>query len=284
MSEVPFAAFRAGMDEKESSVDMTKVVGNCDILFICLDTLRYDAAVAEEQGGGTPVLNRYGAWEKRQAPGNFTYPSHHAIFAGFLPSKDEARSIAEQEMLFFPRSIGMGKKTPRGAYGFDAGNLVEGLHADGYDTWCVGGVAFFDKRSELGRVFPSFFEKSYWNPSFSCPVKESTGNQVDFLLKRLEQNTDPRRIFLYLNVCAIHYPNHFYLEQEKNDSLETHRAALRYVDSQLGRLFAGWKKKRGKTFVVCFSDHGTCYGEDGYVFHGVNHPVVSTVPYKHFFL
>ena len=115
MSEVPFAAFRAGMDDKQSSVDMTKVVGNCDILFICLDTLRYDAAVAEESGGGTPVLNRYGAWEKRQAPGNFTYPSHHAIFAGFLPSKDEARSIAEQEMLFFPRSIGMGKKTPRGA-------------------------------------------------------------------------------------------------------------------------------------------------------------------------
>ena len=49
MSEVPFAAFRAGMDDKQSSVDMTKVVGNCDILFICLDTLRYDAAVAESQ-------------------------------------------------------------------------------------------------------------------------------------------------------------------------------------------------------------------------------------------
>lgn len=284
MSEVPFAAFRAGMDEKQCSVDMTKVVGNCDILFVCLDTLRYDAAIAEEQGGGTPVLNRYGAWEKRQAPGNFTYPSHHAIFAGFLPSKDEARSIGEQEMLFFPKSIGMGKKTPKGAYGFDAANLVEGLHADGYDTWCVGGVAFFDKRSALGRVFPSFFEKSYWNPSFSCPVKESAGNQVDFILNRLEQNADPRRIFLYLNVCAIHYPNYFYLEQEKNDSLVTHRAALRYVDSQLGRLFDGWKEKRGETFVVCFSDHGTCYEEDGYVFHGVNHPVVSTVPYKHFFL
>lgn len=304
MSEVPFSAFRASMEEKKCSVDMEQVVGRCDILFVCLDTLRYDAAIAEEKGGGTPILNRYGAWEKRQAPGNFTYPSHHAIFSGFLPSKDEARSIAEQEMLFFPRSMGMGKSIPRGSYGFDASNLVEGLHGDGYDTWCVGGVAFFDKRSAMGRVFPSFFEKSYWNPSFSCPVKESTGNQVDFILKRLEQNTDPRKIFLYLNVCAIHYPNYFYLGREaadpereeagkqsagterrgKNDSLETHRAALRYVDGELGRLFDAWKEKRGETFVVCFSDHGTCYGEDGYVFHGVNHPVVSTVPYKHFFL
>lgn len=34
MSEVPFAAFRAGMDEKQCSVDMTKVVGNCDILSV----------------------------------------------------------------------------------------------------------------------------------------------------------------------------------------------------------------------------------------------------------
>ena len=46
MSEVPFSAFRASMDEKKCSVDMEQVVGKCDILFICLDTLRYDAAVA----------------------------------------------------------------------------------------------------------------------------------------------------------------------------------------------------------------------------------------------
>ncbi len=324
MSEVPFAAFKASMEDKVCSVDMGKVVGKCDILFVCLDTLRYDAAVQEEAAGGTPVLNRYGAWEKRQAPGNFTYPSHHAIFAGFLPSRDDARSIAEKEMLFMPRSMGMGRKLPKGSYGFDAPNLVQGLHQDGYDTWCVGGVAFFDKRSQMGQVFPSFFEKSDWNPSFSCPVKDSTRNQVDFILRRLEQNTDPRKIFLYVNVCAIHYPNYFYLEEgagkadakqesatqepgreepktqksgrkephgaaaarteDKKDSLKTHRAALRYVDGQLGRLFDGWKEKRGETFVVCFSDHGTCYGEDGYVFHGVNHPVVNTVPYKHFFL
>ena len=128
MSEVPFAAFKASMEDRVCSVDMGEVVGKCDILFVCLDTLRYDAAILEEQAGGTPVLNRYGAWEKRQAPGNFTYPSHHAIFAGFLPSRDEARSIAEQEMLFLPKSMGMGRKAPKGSYGFDAPNLVQGLH------------------------------------------------------------------------------------------------------------------------------------------------------------
>lgn len=282
--EVPFSAFQSSMDQNKCSVDMTQVVGKCDILFVCLDTLRYDAAIEEEGRDGTPVLNRYGAWEKRQAPGNFTYPSHHAIFSGFLPAREEARSIAEQEKLFFPKSMGMGNKIPKGAYAFDTSNLVQGLHKDGYDTWCVGGVAFFDKRSDMGKVFPSFFEKSYWNPSFACPVKDSTKNQVDFIMGRLDQYQEDRKIFLYLNVCAIHYPNYFYVENEKNDSLQTHRAALRYVDGELGRLFDYWKGKRGETFVVCFSDHGTCYGEDGYIFHGINHPMVNTVPYKHFFL
>ena len=83
--EVPFRLFLSSEGSREPSVDMGRVVGTQDILFICLDTLRYDAAVEEEAAGNTPALSRYGPWEKRQAPGNFTYPSHHAMFAGFLP-------------------------------------------------------------------------------------------------------------------------------------------------------------------------------------------------------
>ena len=51
----------------EPSVDMRRIVGSHDILFICLDTLRYDAAVCEEQADGTPALDRYGPWRKCQA-------------------------------------------------------------------------------------------------------------------------------------------------------------------------------------------------------------------------
>lgn len=283
--EVPFRLF-GSKERRKPSVDMNQVVGSKDILFICLDTLRYDVAVQEEAAGTTPVLNRYGAWEKRQAPGNFTYPSHHAMFAGFLPCQYDAKNVIDRELLFFPKQIGMGKKVPEGAYGFSGSTIMEGLEKDGYDTWCVGGVAFFDKRSDLGKVFPGYFKKSYWNPSFACPVKDSTKNQVDFLLKKISAADRETPIFLYLNVDAIHYPNHFYLEgnSTSHDSLLSHGAALRYVDGELGRLFDAWKELRGDAFVICCSDHGTCYGEDGCQFHGMNHPVVNTIPYKHFFL
>ena len=65
-------------------LDMNQVVGTHDILMLCFDTLRYDVSKEEEEAGRTPVLNSHGGeWEKRHAPGNFTYPSHFAIFAGF---------------------------------------------------------------------------------------------------------------------------------------------------------------------------------------------------------
>ena len=76
----------AGEQNQCPDMDMNRVVGTHDILMLCFDTLRYDVSKAEEAAGGTPVLNSHGGlWEKRHAPGNFTYPSHFAIFAGFLP-------------------------------------------------------------------------------------------------------------------------------------------------------------------------------------------------------
>ena len=116
--DVPIGLFRPSHPKERPSVDMREVVGKKDILFICLDTLRYDVAVQEEKAGTTPVLNQYGPWEKCQAPGNFTYPSHHAMFAGFMPCRYDAKNVADRELLFFPRQIGLGNKVPEGAYGF----------------------------------------------------------------------------------------------------------------------------------------------------------------------
>jgi arylsulfatase A-like enzyme len=90
-------------------------------------------------------------------------------------------------------------------------------------------------------------------------------------------------VFLFLNVSAVHQPNWFYLDGATRDTLESHAAALAYVDRQLPRLFAALRR-RGPVFVIACSDHGTAYGEDGYEGHRLAHPVVWTVPYAEFFL
>mgnify|MGYP000005932589 CR=1 FL=1 len=282
LAETPFGG-RHLASGAAPSVNMQEVVGQCDILFVCLDTLRYDVAKEEEEAGRTPVLNQYGPWEMRQAAGNFTYPSHQAMFAGFLPLPYEAKTMLEREMLFFPQSVGLGSQAPQGAYCYDAPTFVQALAADGYLTMCIGGVSFFDKRSALGSVLPAMFAQSYWQPGFGCRVQDSTERQIRFAITRLARVPKEQRVMLYLNVDAIHYPNYFYLEGEREDNVRTHAAALRYVDGQLAALFDAFGQ-RGKTFVICCSDHGTCYGEDGRIFHGLNHPVVETIPYKQFFL
>ena len=65
----------AGEQTQNPDLDMNQVVGTHDILMLCFDTLRYDVSKEEEEAGRTPVLNSHGGeWEKRHAPGNFTYP------------------------------------------------------------------------------------------------------------------------------------------------------------------------------------------------------------------
>ncbi len=265
------------------SVDMNKIVGTHDILFVCIDSLRYDIAYQAQSEGATPVLNRYGRWRKCQAPGNFTYPSHQAMFSGFMPIDEEVTDMKQREKLFFSPDIGMGRKAPAGAFLFSKPTWVEELADRGYDTYCIGGLSFFDKRTAMGSVMPSFFKHSHWRPSFSCKVKESTANQVDYAVKVLKKADEDKRLMMYINISAIHYPNYFYIDGSKRDSKEAHMEALKYVDKQLGRLFDAFAM-RGDTFVICCSDHGTCYGEDGVWYHGVNHPIVNTVPYKHFIL
>ena len=100
------------------------------------------------------------------------------------------------------------------------------------------------------------------------------------LLGRLPRG---RRVFLFVNVSAIHQPNCIFVEGATADTPATHAAALAYVDRHLPRLFAA-VRRRGPALCVLCSDHGTAYGEDGYRGHRAGHPVVWTVPYAEFLL
>ena len=279
VTEVP--KFVIGDPQKaQISVDMNRIVGSHDIVFLCLDTLRYDVAMQEQENGGTPNLNRCGGWQKRHAPGNYTFPSHMAMFIGNLPSPAEPVPLYERERLFVAReNKSLGKIHPY-SFVFEGDSFIRGLEKVGYQTICLGGVGFFNKRTEINRILPGFFMESAWRTAFSCHIKESFDYQLDWLEQRLERQAPDKKVFLYVNVDSIHYPNSFYLEGEKEDNVKTHAAALRYVDARLPRLFDVFSR-RGDTFYIICSDHGTCYGEDGYHFHCLSHEIVYTVPYKH---
>lgn len=265
--------------------DMNEVVGSHDLLLVTLDTLRYDVAAELAAEGRIPHLASRlpgGVWDKRHAPGSFTYASHQAMFAGFLPTP---ATPGPHRRLFAARFAGS-ETTAEGTFVFDTPDLVSGLAAAGYHTVCVGGVGFFNKRGALGSVLPGLFQESHWEPEFGVPSPTSFEAQVACAEKVIAGLPPDRRLFLFVNVSALHQPNWFHLPgatREAGDSRATHAAALEYVDRHIGRLFSALGD-RGPGFAIVCSDHGTAYGDDGYTGHRLGHEVVWTVPYTHFFL
>jgi hypothetical protein len=259
-----------------------KELGHCDFLFVTLDTLRFDVASECLSQGKTPKLASFlpnQSWEERHSPGSFTYASHQAFFAGFFPTPAAPGKHIRPLALRFAGSETTGEET----YLLEGANIVEGLQQKGYRTICIGGVGFFNPKNALGRVMPSMFQESYFEPSFGVAEKDSTKNQVDFAIRRISKISTEQRVFLFVNISALHQPNYFYVEGATKDSKETHAAALMYIDGQLPRLFDFFAQRRRTAVIVC-SDHGTLYGEDGYTGHRVGHPLVWTVPYAEFML
>jgi arylsulfatase A-like enzyme len=266
---------------KSPALNARALVGRCDVLLLVLDTLRYDVAEELLAAGRTPNLAALlpQGWERRHTPGNFTYAAHQAFFAGFLPTPV---SPGPHPRLFAARFPGS-ETTARTTCVFDAPDLVHGLADKGYHTVCIGGVGFFNKQTPLGSVLPGLFAESHWDERLGVTDPHSTRHQVALATRTLDLLPPDRRVFLFLNVSALHQPNRHYLAGATEDTRESHAAALEYVDRQLPPLFAALRR-RGDTLCVVCSDHGTAYGEDGLTGHRHNHPVVTTVPYAEFLL
>ncbi|GLI00575.1 STM4013/SEN3800 family hydrolase [Phytohabitans aurantiacus] len=262
---------------------MRALIGSHDLLFVTLDTLRYDVAVRCLASGRTPWLAKVlpgGAWERRHTPASFTYAAHHAFFAGFLPTPV---TPGPHERMFAARFGGSETSGP-GTYVFDAADLPTGLAAAGYHTVCLGGVGFFNPGAPLGRVLPGLFAEAHWEKSFGVTAPDCLGAQIDRLETIIGGLPAGRPLFTFVNVAALHQPNRHYVPGAAEDGLDTHAAALEYVDSKLGRLFALVAGRGRPCQVIICSDHGTLYGEDGHVGHRVAHEAVWTVPYADFIL
>ncbi|MCO5999044.1 STM4013/SEN3800 family hydrolase [Actinoallomurus rhizosphaericola] len=262
--------------------DMNAVVGSHDLLLVTLDTLRYDVAAELMAAGRTPTLAAVlpdGRWERRHTPGSFTYAAHAAFLAGFLPTP--ARP-GPHPRLFAARFAGS-ETTEPGTWVYDAADLPAGLAQVGYHTVCIGGVGFFNKRGPLGSALPGLFAESHWEPEFGVTDPRSLEHQVACAERVVAGLPADRRLFMLVNVSALHQPNWFYAAgaERGQDSRATHAAALEYVDRHIGALFG---LMRRPCLVIICSDHGTAYGEDGHTGHRFGHEIVWTVPYAEFLL
>ena len=285
----PAAAGSATADR--TGTDMRAVIGSHDILLLTLDTLRHDVAAELVAAGRTPNLAAVlpdGRWERRHAPGSFTYASHQAILAGFLPTPADPRGPHPR---LFAAAFAGSETTAGTTFVYDTPDLVSGLAAVGYRTVCVGGVGFFNPGNTLGTVLPSLFAQAHWSPETSLAAPNAFEAQIEVARETVAGLDPEKRLFLFVNVPALHQPNYFYLDgAERDDSLPakgdtraSHAAALEYVDRHIGELFAVMTERRPCFAIVC-SDHGTLYGEDGLTGHRIAHPLVWTVPYAQFVL
>lgn len=257
-------------------IDVAHVVtSGTSILFVTLDSLRYDVAHDALHAGQTPHLQRLlpgGAWEKRHTPGTFTLPAHMAFFSGFLPKLPQPHQPARLWECRPPPF----KTVPPQTFVFEAPNLLQGLIQHGYRTVCIGGVTYFSRQTPLGSVLPDLFQEDHWRPEFCSPEPDSTRHQTDHALTVADQHTG-QPLFLFVNVSATHVPHGHYLGTSR-DSAGSQRAALTYADAHLGRLIDTVTRTDPWLIVLC-ADHGDAYGEDGYVGRGIAHPTVFTVPY-----
>lgn len=257
-------------------LDMNRVVGSHDVVMITLDTLRYDVARDCFLQGRTPNLAALigpDGWEERYTPGSFTYAAHHAFFAGFLPTPKRPGQHPRR----FAASFHGSTTTSRQTCVFKEADIVSGLRDRGYHTVCIGGVGFFNKQTALGKVLPSMFDESHWGESMGVTAPDSTQHQLDLASQILDIYN--KNLFLFINVSALHQPNCHYLEGATEDTLESHAAALEYVDRCLPILTDAIQKRQRPCFLMLMADHGTAYGEQGFWGHRIGHEVVMTVPY-----
>ena len=249
------------------------------VLFVTLDSCRYDTYARAR----VPNLDAVGPLYRAQAPGNFTYSSHMAMFMGFTPGDPQARQTGVNPKYgkIFRMSQGGIAGQQCEHFLLQGRNIVDGFGRMGYLTLGSGAVGWFNPDTETAQALIRDFSRFHY-----AGDTWSLRRQLQWLASEVPGD---RPCFLFLNVGETHVPYYFegapWSPEENpcvpfsphNDAAkaaERQLRALEWVDGQLEPLLEAFADA---TVVVC-ADHGDCWGEDGLWEHGISHEKVLEVP------
>ena len=257
-------------------VDFKAAFGRRDFFVLVLDALRFDVASDALAAGQIPNLASLlqGTWELRHALGTFTLPAHEAMFAGFFPTPPTPGPHPRPIAVRFAGSRTIAAHT----LVLDGPSLPSSYAAAGYHTLCFGGVGYFDPKSPLGAQLVRHFSEAYWSRETGPTSRSAPARQFRQVAERLAAISPDSRVFLFINAAATHPPTRIFATEARDERPQTQRAALIALDRHLPELLAALRRRGGAVGIVC-SDHGTCFGEDGFIGHRHSHPLVMNVPY-----
>jgi hypothetical protein len=263
---------------------VTVIMGNMqpDVLFVTLDSTRYDAFMA----ASTPNMKAVGPTWRAWAPSHFTYGSHSAFFVGFTPGVPElAKPYVNPKFGRIFRLQHGGAPGLHPAYFLLNGRtIVEGFRNQGYLCLGTGAVRWFNPATPAGQSLTEDFDEFLYLPSPDISL------QVEWILeKAFLSSKNEKPVFAFLNAGETHVPywhpgaswDRSYNPAEafgsNNNAQEARRRqiqCLEWIDQKIQELL--FRFRRG-AIVLC-SDHGDCWGEDGLWEHGIHHRYTLEVP------
>ena len=267
---------------------MASAPKGCDsVLFISLDSCRYDTFSAAYSAGSLPNMQAVAPLHRAQAPSHFTYGSHAAFWMGFTPGVADCDQplINPKAGKLFRMAFAGHAGSDRDGFELQGSNVIEGFRKRGYRTIGSGAVDWFNPATPTGSVLGRPFERFHFAGN-----TWSLRQQLTWIETELSTTPSAQPVFLFLNVGETHVP--YWHEGapwpqrpspciafggdacDAEESARRQRACLEWVDQQLADLLMRFSDG---TVLVC-ADHGDCWGEDGLWEHGISHPATLTVP------
>ncbi|HEY1523452.1 MAG TPA: sulfatase-like hydrolase/transferase [Solirubrobacteraceae bacterium] len=272
--------------------------GARNLVFVVLDSLRYDSWLAAEPS----TLATLGAVQRRWSYASWTAPSHYNLLMGLLPHSSPPEVYAseyyKQDFLRYSERLGVP--------GMEFAKLLPSIflptylkHQLGYRTHAMVSMPVLNRHTVINRDFDTY-------------ELMPTHNDMAAMLAQMDF-TDPRPAFYLLNVGETHYPyalpdedpsewprisgvhgvfkhlgqsgegeqaptepREFFDQQALTELRSRQIRSVEYLDGVFARLF---DLLPSNTWVIVTSDHGELFGEDRYFGHGpIAHEKVFEVP------